>query len=568
MCLSVVLLVCLATNLIAIADSNEQVSDFVIVGAGTAGCVLAANLCSRLPAATITLLERGLPRNDDTEFLVRAARNQVRAFSSQELAEIFPSLPIPGFLNRSSPLITGNTLGGSSSINGMQFTIPIRKSVDDWAIRGLSFSTAQRFYDIIRQKVGFAPQPLEFQQIYTDEYIRASESVGFPELNNPFEGVVQDGIWKNYIAADLKGRRRDSCSVYLQPALSGACTANLRVLQSATVSRIVLGADERTGNMRAKGIEYVHTLDRNRTSVRIMGALREVILAAGPYGSPKLLQLSGIGPKEVLREAGITPVVELPVGQRTQGRSVTSITSLYTRVPIEPGNDGQNLNASARLQFEQGEGGVYGKAITATNMAVGLSGYAIMRTIGEEDFGLGEPIIDSSCRENPTSFGFLRVRNADPFQPPDVQMSVLNSQVDIGRMLTCLQRFSKVHDAIDERFGIVDLPPTGAGLNESFVRSSARISWHYVGGCAVGSVVDDTLRVRGVAGLRVIDASVLRSMPLSAGPLASVYMVAEYASQKLSEEYRCLFSRRRYFFMFKRFPWLKRIWRGHRCKKW
>lgn len=525
------------------AACSDPTQDFVIVGAGTAGCVLAANLCSWLPAARITLLERGLPRDAEAEFLVRAPRNNLRAFSSPTLAEIFPSLPEPGLLNRSTFIITGNTLGGSSAINGMQFLTPIRKSIKDWAIRGLRFSTASRLYDIVRRRVGFAPPPPAFEQVYLDEYIRGAESAGFPELQNPFSGRVVDGVWSNYVAVDSKGRRRDSCTAYLQPALAGRCRTNLRVLQAATVSKIKLVSTSRSGHLRATGIEYVHTMDRNRTRVRTLAASKEVIVAAGPYGSPKLLQLSGIGPKDVLAEAGIAPVLELPVGQRVQGRAVTAISSLYTRVPIEPANVEQNLNASARLQFERGEGGVYAKTIVATNTAVGIAGYGGMRTIGEEDFGLGAPVIETACRYNPMSFGFLKVRDADPFRSPDVQTNVLTRKVELDRILRCLRRSSRIHNSIDESLGVVDVTPTGAGLNESFVRSTARSAWHFVGGCAVGSVVDDTLKVKGVTGLRVIDASVLRRIPLSAGPMASVYMVAEYASRKLAKEYTCMFSR-------------------------
>lgn len=137
--------------------------DFIIVGGGTAGCVIAARLCDALPSAKIVLLERGLERNEEADFLVRAPRNTIASSVSPLLSELFESNPDPGLLSRKNFVATGNTLGGSSSINGMQWSIPIGDAVDRFGILGLSTKVAQTFYRRAYSKVGFAPQPRSLQ---------------------------------------------------------------------------------------------------------------------------------------------------------------------------------------------------------------------------------------------------------------------------------------------------------------------------------------------------------------------------------------------------------------------
>lgn len=529
------LLLVLLLSLLSPSNSTASPSDFVIVGAGTTGCVVAANLCTRLPSAKITLLERALPRDADAEFLVRAPLNALRATQSSAVSEIFPSLPNPGLNGRTVTLTTGNTYGGTSATNALEFSVPLSDSVDRWGIRGLNFSRARRFYSIVRKKVRFDPQQPPFQQIYARDYIAAARAVGIQEVVNPFDGRLRDAIAESYIATDTRERRIDSCTAYLQPVLSGACASNLRVILGATVTKVVLDRDRK----HTTGVEYVRTAKKDHVNVLNVSAVGEVILTAGAYGSPKLLQLSGIGPSNVLRAAGIAPLVDLPVGERTQARAVNFVSSQHVGIPPEPAAVERNLNETARRQFEREGGGVYGKANAAADLFLGLAGYGIMSTTVAFGTGRGDVEFASFCIGNPRSFGYLRVRDANPFSAPIVQTNLLGKDVDVNRMLTCVKRVARVHDVLSEKFEIVGTTPLGARFNGSSLRDTAGNTGTFVGGCRVGAVVSDTLRVNGVVGLRVIDASVIRRVPKSASIMASAYMIAEYASREIAKGHEC-----------------------------
>lgn len=515
--------------------------DFIVVGGGTAGCVLAANLCTLLPSARITLLERAVPRKPPAEFLVRAPLNAFLASQSPALIQLTSSLPNPGLNARPVSVAIPATLGGSSAINAMQFTVPVGNAVSGWHIRGLNFSTARRFYAIARNKVRFAPQQPPFRQIYANDYLTAATKAGFSIPADPFDGRVRNAVWDNFVAIDKKGRRIDACSAYLFPALATPCAANLRLVQSATVTKIKLDSRRK----RAIGVEYVSTRTGNLSDVRSLSASTEVVVAAGPYGSPHLLQLSGIGPERVLRAAGVEPLVDLAVGVRTQARAAAAFVSQYAGVRPEPATLQRNLNATAMRQFLRGEGGIYGKANAAGSLTVGRAAYSILSTTAGFGTGVGDLEVASFCLENPVSFGSLKLRDANPFSPPVVDTNLLGSKADVERMLRCLRKVSQIHTQLNKKFELVAETPSGPALNETALRGTAGFGTHYVGGCRVGAVVSDTLKVNGIAGLRVVDASVLRRIPQSAGTMGSVYMLAEYASRQIAKGFNCVSAGRR-----------------------
>lgn len=221
--------------------------DFVIVGAGTAGCAIAARLCTALPSSKIVLLERGFKRNDKAEFLVRSARKFSSTWESPMISEFFESMPNPGLFGRKVAIMTGNTLGGSSSINGMQWNIAHDDSVDRWGILGLSSRVAQKFYRRAYKKVGFARQPRSLRQIYADQYLDAGAKAGFQNSFAPFDSnITVSSMWQASFAATPTGRRIDSCTAYLTPAMQGRCRGNLKLLQGVTVTRVVLDKNKTT----------------------------------------------------------------------------------------------------------------------------------------------------------------------------------------------------------------------------------------------------------------------------------------------------------------------------------
>ena len=162
--------------------------------------------------------------------------------------------------------------------------------------------------------------PPEQRQTFVDEYLAAAAAAGLPTVEDPISRTnVSDGMWVNAMPIDEGGRRVDSCTAYIMPLMraGGACASNLRLIQSATVSRVVIEGG------RAVGVQYIKTDAPEGQRDREIAAKKEVISAAGPYGSPRLLQLSGIGPPPVLNELGVKVILDLPVGQATLVRQPT-----------------------------------------------------------------------------------------------------------------------------------------------------------------------------------------------------------------------------------------------------
>lgn len=179
---------------------------------------------------------------------------------------------------------------------------------------GLTSKKAAQLYSRTEAKLQVRVPPPEQQQTYVDDFLTAAAAVGFPTVADPVSRTgSSDGYWVNAMPIDDGGRRQDSCTAYVTPVLGpgNACANNLRIVQSATASKILIEGG------RAVGVEYLKTDRPAGKQKRVMRATKEVISSAGPYGSPRLLQLSGIGPKFVLDSLGIKQLVDLPVGRET-----------------------------------------------------------------------------------------------------------------------------------------------------------------------------------------------------------------------------------------------------------
>ena len=480
------------------------------------------------------LLERGTPRNETEEFLVRASRNLFETHSTATLAESYQSLPNPGANGQTREILAGNTLGGSSSINGQQFTIPVGRTVEKWRIKGLSTQVAKKYYRRAFRTLGVAQPPQSLRLVYGRDYINAAKERGFRESFDPFDTSNNFRIWYSRLVADKSGRRVDSYTAYVEPVINRKCKGRLRLMQGITVTRIVLGKGRRK---RAIGVEFIRS-GVGQQMKQFVKARKEVIVSAGPFESPKLLQLSGIGPRQILRMANIKIQVALPVGKRTQSRSGVFFVSRYRAVPLEPANNGTLLDSNASVEmFKKGEGGVYAKTVTSTNSVLRGLGYSSSAwAFGRRTPFINLPLLLSVCVGNSKSFGFVRVKDNNPFSSPLVHTNILGTQSDMAKLLACLKKTEGIHSTLSQKFDFVQVAPNGK-IDEAFIRKSALYTHHFVGGCAVGRVVGDDLKVLRVKNLRIIDASVLRVLPASSGPMASVYMLAEYASEMMSKIY-------------------------------
>jgi hypothetical protein len=385
-----------------------------------------------------------------------------------------------------------------------------------------------------------AQPPPELRQDYVQDVLNAYAKANYTikEEQIPGEGGFTAEV--NFVTIDDAGRRRSSYTQYLLPALLGVCKQRLTVIQNITVTKLVPSSDD---NNTIDTVEYVSSSSLNLASVKTIKANKEIILSAGPYGSPKLLLLSGIGPRNDLEGKGISPILaDLPVGQRTQLQpSVPAVGRYYGR-PLASFTNTSLLTEEAKQQFIAGEGGPFGVASSATVGKRDTLGYHSTKFLSLRPSV--EPYFSMFCFLNPVGYGNLTIaEGANPFAEPIVYTDGLGNPQDFGAAVQCAEEFRTILEkGFEADFGMSAYGPSSSIPSQSWVASTAITNWHFVGGSAVGSVVDGDFKVMGgLTGLRVIDSSVIPKLPVSAGVLSSVYMLAELASDKLFEEYSSSF---------------------------
>jgi len=522
--------------------------DFIIVGGGTSGCTLAARLCAGLPAARIVVLERGPARNATEEFAVRSPRQTAAAWAVPSITTAWASAPAAGTGGRPSVLLTAATLGGSSSINAAQWSEPVGPDAAGWGVNGLDADAARAAYARAASTLGVARPPPPLRYAYGDAWLAAARRAGLPTVADETGRQAVRGAWLNRLAVTPSGRRVDACTAYVAPALRGACAERLTVRTGVTVTAVRLeggtrdaGSDKDDGEpTRATGVEIVATKDGPAGRPRTLRARRAVLLAAGPYGTPQLLLLSGVGRPADLTAAGVTPRVDLPVGQGGVMRPMVGVNGEYAGVPLAAVNNATLLgSAAARAAWAAGRGGVLGMASTMGigRVASGRGAYLIasFTTLARPP---GTPDYTSVCMINPASRGRLSLADASVWTPPTVTTGMLDEAADVATAVTCVRRLRRVLRAFAPAFGMKEtVPGDTVDIDEAVVRASAISGLHYVGTAAVGRVLDGDLGVKGVDGLYAIDASAIPSMPTSAGPMSSVYMLAEHAAERLIRRY-------------------------------
>jgi choline dehydrogenase len=345
---------------------------------------------------------------------------------------------------------SASAAGGSSAINGAQWTRPLAKVPAGWGVAGLDAATAERLYAKAFDTLHVAPPPRRLWQTYLEDRFNALEKLGFTIADGP-SGNAVDSAFVNYLYSDKKGRRRDSCTAYLLPLLrGGACRHNLRLVQSATASKIVLKRG------RAVAVEYLQSSPESANkpgpdkTTSVARALREVISCAGPYGSPKLLQLSGIGPPEVLREHGVPLVKVLPVGKRTQARPFTYAVQKYG-VPLATENNVTRLNdPTEKTSFLAGRKSIYEYSFAADNGVDVKSDAVISATTCPAV--PGNPYLLPFCLLNNPARGYVAIASRDPFAPMVVSPNFLGGAGEAARAAACINRQVKAFDYYPKRF--------------------------------------------------------------------------------------------------------------------
>ena len=487
-------------------------ADYVIVGGGTAGCALAARL-SEDQAAEVVLLEAG-PPDDLPEIAIPAT---LGLLFKTHVDWDFQTDPEPALDGRRGYLPRGRMLGGSSSINGMVYIRGNRADFDEWsAVAGTAWDYEhllpyfKRSEDNERGADDFhaVGGPLGVSDgrsglPITDLWVDAAQQAGY-EHNPDFNGASQDGVGR-YQVTQRDGLRSSTAAAFLAPARD---RPNLTVTTDAHATRLLIEGG------RAAGVEVLR-----HGAVETVRAAREVIVCAGAYGSPQLLMLSGIGPAAELAPLGVEAVENLPVGENLLDHPVV-LMSYLTSVPgLFSAFTDEN-----RALFERERRGPFASNLAEVGGFVstrpGLAGPDVQFHAGVStyhDNGLGVPFADGySFGPNlakPTSVGKLSLRSAMPTAKPRILHNFLATDADRATMIEAMRISLRIAEQPAIRDAVTSVHRAPASDSEEdimdFVRRNAQTNYHAAGTCAIGSVVDPELRVLGVEGLRVADASVM-----------------------------------------------------------
>lgn len=520
----------------------DQTYDYIIIGAGSAGCVL-ANRLSADPATRVLVLEFG--GSDKSVFIQMPTALSIPMNGTKYNWRYFTD-PEPGLDGRRVHCPRGKVLGGSSSINGLVYMRGHARDFDEWESLGARgwnyanvlpyFQRAEAWKDGPDQWRGGAG-PLatnagnQMKNPLYRAFVEAGHEAGYETTDDP-NGHLQEGFGPMHMTVK-DGRRWSTANAYLKPAMS---RPNLTVLTHAMTRRVILQGK------RATGVEFDHAGARHTAHAR-----REVLIACGPIGAPHLLQRSGIGPAAVLHEAGVEVLHDLPgVGENLQDHSEVYIQyackepitlngkmGLFSRFLIGVEWVLFKRGLSVTNHFESGGFIRSDASLTWPDIQFHFLP-AAMRYDGKKPLK-GHGFMVLTGPNKPKSRGHVRLRSADPHEQPAILFNYLAREEDREGFRRCLRLTREIvaQPAFDRFRGIEIAPGEGVQTDDqidAWVRETLESTYHPCGTCRMGeddmAVVDSELKVRGIDGLRVIDSSVFPSEP-NANLNAPTIMLAE-----------------------------------------